>query len=396
MTTNRLLTILLIEDNPDFAKLVQRWLIPNEAEPEFIVVWKNSLLAGVQRLEQGGVDLILLDLGLPDSNGPETFSRIKAHSQAAPIIVLSAGDESLALQMVEQGAQDYLVKSTCRSEVLAKAIRFALIRQATKSATPGAAELAKTVGVIGAKGGVGTTTFACNLAAELRALTNQKTLLMDLDVNAGLVGFLANVHSKLSLLDAIANIDRLDLSCWSGIVSRGLGDLDILPAPCLLGRTELNPSQVREILAAVRSYYRWFVLDFGRLSSFSMALLSQADELYLLTTTQVPALYEAKRTVDGLRDMGFAMDRLRLVVRQIGDSPNIQRSDMDNLFGIAVDLRLSDAKQELQQAYSAGKLPDKAGAFRRQVAGFARKIANLPQEAPKHRLPRLFAKQAIR
>jgi Flp pilus assembly CpaE family ATPase len=394
--THQNLTILLIEDDPDFAQLVRRWLIP-QTDSDFALLWKDSLVAGLQRLEQGGVDVVLLDLGLPDSNGIETFLRIKAQSKAVPIIVLSAGDdESLALQMVQKGAQDYIVKGTCKGDVLIKAIRYALVRQIGQTTGTAAPNLAKTIGVLGAKGGAGTTTFACNLAVELRSQTKHSTLLLDLDVNAGLVGFLINTRSERSILDAVANIDRLDRSCWNGIVSHGPGDLELLQSPCLLGRGQLNPAQVREILSAVRSFYNWIVLDLGRLTAFSVELLGQADELYLFTTTQLPALYEAKRVVDALKELGFAMDRLRLIVSEINNSPTIDHSDLDRVFGIPVDLRLSDAGHELQEAHTAGKLPDKNGGYRKQIASLARKIAGLPaaEEASKRLLPRLFAKQA--
>ena len=64
----QIVTVLLIEDNPEYAALVQRWLSPN-GDIEFVVNWTNSLAAGVSRLKKGNVEAILLDLGLPDCNG---------------------------------------------------------------------------------------------------------------------------------------------------------------------------------------------------------------------------------------------------------------------------------------------------------------------------------------
>jgi pilus assembly protein CpaE len=75
---------------------------------------------------------------------------------------------------------------------------------------------------MGAKGGVGTTTFACNLALELRRQADQRVLVANLDVNAGLVSFLMNTGMEHSILDAVANIHRLDHSFWNGIVARAV------------------------------------------------------------------------------------------------------------------------------------------------------------------------------
>src|ERR1700722_20507819 len=112
-------TVLLIEDNGEYAELVRRWLSPQE-DMEFVVHRTDSLRAGLSRLQEGNIDAILLDLGLPDSHGEETFTTAKMHAGSVPILILSgSGTESLALQMIQQGAEDYyIMKSTCDGALL--------------------------------------------------------------------------------------------------------------------------------------------------------------------------------------------------------------------------------------------------------------------------------------
>ena len=87
----------------------------------------------MNRLARGGVDAVLLDLGLPDSHGLETFNRAKMHASGVPIVILSGSDtESLALHMVQQGAQDYIIKSACDSKLLVKALQYAVGRSSQK------------------------------------------------------------------------------------------------------------------------------------------------------------------------------------------------------------------------------------------------------------------------
>lgn len=84
----------------------------------------------LRRLKAGGIDAILLDLALPDSKGSETFSMAKAQAPSIPIIVLTRlGDEALALKMVQEGAQDYLIKMDLNGSVLSRAIRYAIERE---------------------------------------------------------------------------------------------------------------------------------------------------------------------------------------------------------------------------------------------------------------------------
>src|ERR1700733_9656098 len=112
-------TILLIEERPEYAGWVRRWLSPQD-DMEFVVHRTDSLRTGLSRLEEGDIDAILLDLGLPDSHGMETFTTAKKHAGGVPILVLSGSDtESVALQAIQQGVEDYYItKSTCDGALL--------------------------------------------------------------------------------------------------------------------------------------------------------------------------------------------------------------------------------------------------------------------------------------
>src|SRR5690348_7227728 len=314
--------VLLIEDSPEYAELVQNWLSPS-GEISFALSWTDTLAAGLHRLRQGSVDVILLDLGLPDSDGLETFTKTRNQAPGVPVIILSAGDnESLALQTIQEGAGDYLVKSTCNREQLVRAVRYALVRrkQATKSVAEGSTGQTRVIGVVGAKGGVGTTTVACNLAAELRHQTGQKVLLADLDVHAGSVSFLMSLHAKYSILDAISIVDDLDHASWEQLVTNAGDDLHVLPSPGLFGSGELKTENMRKVLTLVRPMYDWMVLDLGRLNGISAGLLEIVNETFVVTTIGIPALYEAKRVIDALVKAGMDGDRLRLIVNEIEET----------------------------------------------------------------------------
>ena len=124
------LTVLLIEDSPQYAQLVQHWLAHVTGGAGFVLNWTDSLADGMTRLERGGVDVILLDLGLPDCSGMDTFTQTRARAPKTPIVILSSADsESLALQMIQEGAEDYLVKSNCDAEALARSVRRAVVRR---------------------------------------------------------------------------------------------------------------------------------------------------------------------------------------------------------------------------------------------------------------------------
>jgi PAS domain S-box-containing protein/putative nucleotidyltransferase with HDIG domain len=122
-------TVLLIEDNPGDARLIQE-LLAEGGGNRFKLKCATHLSAGLERLANNDIGLVLLDLGLPDSQGFDTFAKTYAQAPRVPIIVLSGlTDEQLAIKTVQEGAQDYLVKGHVDSHALVRTIRYAIERK---------------------------------------------------------------------------------------------------------------------------------------------------------------------------------------------------------------------------------------------------------------------------
>jgi len=123
------ISVLLVEDNQADVRLVRERL-SEAAGALFQLECADRLATGAARVLEGGIDVLLLDLGLPDSQGLATFLDIHAREPSVPIVVLSgAADEDLAVAAVEAGAQDYLVKGTESCQVLTRALRYAIERK---------------------------------------------------------------------------------------------------------------------------------------------------------------------------------------------------------------------------------------------------------------------------
>jgi diguanylate cyclase (GGDEF)-like protein len=123
-------TVLLVEDNPDDARLV-RLMLEASTTTRFHIVESATLGAALAVLESVAVDAILLDLGLPDSTGITTLTRLMARTRSVPVVVFTAtDDEVLATRMVQAGAQDYLVKGGIDARLLGRTLRHAMERHA--------------------------------------------------------------------------------------------------------------------------------------------------------------------------------------------------------------------------------------------------------------------------
>jgi diguanylate cyclase (GGDEF)-like protein/PAS domain S-box-containing protein len=127
MQTGRQLSILLVEDNAGDARLIQEYLRGN---PVARLAWADSLAAAQPHLARPDLDLVLLDLGLPDSQGLDTVARIVGAHPTLPVIVLTGRqDGALALAALTAGAEDYLVKGAIEPGVLVRSIQYAYERK---------------------------------------------------------------------------------------------------------------------------------------------------------------------------------------------------------------------------------------------------------------------------
>lgn len=127
------LNILHIEDNPAYSRLIQEYLYEvGEHQIHFANCAKIS--EALNHIESSHVDVILLDLSLPDSTGIQGVNIIHGKYQSIPLVVLTGtNNEDIGLLAVQNGAQDYLVKDLCSPEILVKTIRYAIERQRIES-----------------------------------------------------------------------------------------------------------------------------------------------------------------------------------------------------------------------------------------------------------------------
>ncbi len=127
--------ILLIEDNPGDARLIQVTLAEGNGTAQFDLSWADRLSKAVEVLATTIVDVILVDLTLPDSQGLSTVTHIIAEAPEIPIIILTGlDDEALAVNALQEGAQDYLVKGQLEPNLLIRTIRYGIERKQAEQA----------------------------------------------------------------------------------------------------------------------------------------------------------------------------------------------------------------------------------------------------------------------
>jgi pilus assembly protein CpaE len=306
-------------------------------------------------------------------------SSIRAATGDPMIIALNTNaDSESVLQALRAGVNEYLYPPL--EETLRRALEKRSAERSRRrdgSAKGGG----KAVAFVSAKGGCGATTLVTHVAAEL-GRQNLKVLLTDLDLDAGMVGFLTKTKSVYSILDAINNIHRLDISYWKALVSNGIPNVEIIASPLALA-TKMQPKdeQVRQVLAFARPHYDWTLVDLGRsLSRLAMAALEETDEVCLVITLEVPALHQSKQIIQTLLDTGYGKNKIRLVLNRAPKRLDISPSELEKMLGVPIFAMIPNDYPELYETYAEGRMLSHNSELGKQIAKLAMKLASIKDE----------------
>ncbi|MEQ1564973.1 MAG: AAA family ATPase [Myxococcota bacterium] len=291
----------------------------------------------------------------------------RSHPSLVLVALADAPDSQQILAAMRAGFKEFVVLPNDRDR-LRDVVRESAYREG------GDDEKGRVVAVAGAKGGVGTTTLAVHLAAELAGI--HRVLLMDVDFSMGDVAPMMDLASKDSLVDLVARgTDRLDGRVLTSAVVVHRSKVNVLTMPDDLDAVgHVRAEDFYNVLHVAAQEYQWVILDCGCYQDEVVGLgLTVADQIVLTTTPDVTAVRDAFRRLRALAVLGIEKDRVKLVVNRWHKAAYVSRKDIAQNLGIPVAATVSDDPRNVEQAVNEGKLIREVN--RRCDA--ARDIANL-------------------
>jgi len=346
--------ILVVDDDLDTLKLVGLML---ERQGYEITVASNGLL-GLSKAATERPDLILLDIMMPDIDGYEVTRRLRADPTLAHIPVIMFTAKSMVDDKVagfEVGVDDYLTKPTHPAELTAH-VKAVLARSAQARIPP--SEKATTIGFLGVKGGVGTSTLTLNVGVSLRHL-NQDVIVADLNPGCGSIGLdlgFANPQGLGHLLSRSLKDIHLR-SVEAELVAHKTG-VRLLLAACRPKDSDLAQAvpQMEAVVRNLAVMCTTLLLDLGTgIRPYVKPILQLCDRVLLIVEPVHPTDTIARALIEDLQSSGIVRGKMALVlVTRERTSLQIPWRQIETDLGLPLAGIISPAPEQAHQASQGG------------------------------------------
>ncbi len=239
--------------------------------------------------------------------------------------------------------------------------REALLRleEAARSAVTDRAVSDHVYAFLPAKAGDGASVVAANAAIQLSCLPDNRVLLADLDLHAGLTRFLLKLANSFSAHDALERILDMDDTVWSELVCRpaamGSGSqLEVLGAGTLRRPPDQLPVRARRLIDYARRRYQTVCVDLaGQLDEMTLEAIQEARRTFLVLTPDLASVYQAREKVRFLQELGLE-DRLSVILNRWQKDAPIHMGGIEEVLGIPIQHTFPEDRSSVQQAVMQG------------------------------------------
>ena len=312
----------------------------------------ETVAQAIEQLRQKHVDLVVLPLdGVADLQLATLEREIRRERYTAVIGTAPKQEPEVMLRAMRAGIQEFLVSPPDPKDFAAAVDR--LMRR-----TQASAENGEVIAVYSAKGGLGVSSVATNLAFGFaKNHPGARTALADMVVGAGDVRVLLNLNPSYDLGDLVAKIDRVDAELLNSLLTPTSAGVWVLPAPDQPEADDaVDANTVTMVIQHLRHNFAFTVLDCEHyLNERTLSALDAADRLVLVTHLIVAALRSTQRTVNLCRRLGYPNEKLCIVVNRWQSGEVLSPSDAEDVLKAEIFFKLPNDYRVASGALTNGK-----------------------------------------
>lgn len=333
------------------------------------------------RLRQLRPDLIFLDLATDLSQATQIIEFVASIRPQIYVVGLhSQNDSEAILRSLRAGATEFLY-APFDVEMQRQALgRISRLRTPHVRAER---ERGNVIVFSSSKPGSGASTLACQTAFALKRVSGKRVLLADFDLSGGSVGFFLKIGQWHSLIDALRLVEESGDWDWRTLVVSADG-VDVLPAPDAPETVQIEPDRLHDVLEYIRGLYEWIVIDLPSVfQQLSLLTMSDADDAFLVSTSELPSLHLTRKAVAYLGMIGFGLDRYRVVVNRVRKQEGITSEDMAKIFAAPVYATFPNDYLALHKGLTAGQPLGTKCSLGRTIEEFAGQLSAKAQARKK-------------
>ncbi|MDE3077743.1 MAG: AAA family ATPase, partial [Chloroflexota bacterium] len=319
LPVNGAIRLMLVDDSTEERSQLKRLLLASE-----VVIGGESVLGteAVATARELKPEVIVVAVEEPPARALRTIEALNVVVPEAPVVAISSlSDRENLRRAMLAGARDYLVRPVDADE-LERAVTGVCELERKRSALNEhlieSGHVGEVITVFGAKGGVGRTTLATNVAVALALNYKQRVALMDLDLQLGDVALMLDIVPERTIADLVPVVDKLDPELMRGFLSVHASGLKVLPAPARPEDGEkVTSAHVRKILEVLARTYDYVVVDTPRqLNDNVIATLDLSSLVCLVASNQLTCLKSTRLCLGMMKSWRYTNDKVKLIMNQ--------------------------------------------------------------------------------
>ena len=222
-----------------------------------------------------------------------------------------------------------------------------------------------------AKAGSGATTMALNLSAALSRVPNTRVLLSDLDLSSGILRFLLKIRNEHAIMEVLDHMHELDENLWQQLVTT-VAKLDVLHSGPLNPNVRVEPSQVHDMAQFWLRNYDVVCVDLsGNLERYSLEILRDSQQVFLVCTPEVPSLHLTREKLAFLKTLELD-SRVAIVLNRVSKQSLLTPQQVQDVLGVPVMYNFINDYQVVNTATRAGEFVDPKSKLGASIRGTGR------------------------
>lgn len=341
-------TLIVLDKNQNSREIIKSYL--NGVDFLGEIKFFGDYIEGFEEIKNNDNNtIVLMDMSM-EEDVVEMANRIRFYTTR---LVLTSSDCStdMIIKAFRMGAKEFLPKPILRDEMI-KVLSFLAKNKVVEESS-----VSKVIAVYSNKGGIGKTTIAVNLAAELAKATKEKVALVDLNLQLGDVSAFLNLNPTFDVNYVIKNLVDKD----ENILIRAFekykdSSMYVLSDPSYIEQSEsINPQQIESLFKCLRRIFPYIIIDMSsNIDANTLKILDISDLILFTTIVNLPAIRNAQRCLTLFRSRKYPENKVKIIVNRYMDNDDIKIEDIENTLSEKVYWKIPNNYFTIMDAINKG------------------------------------------